>query len=69
MTEMKGAAGKVTTELRETGTLPAVCQICQRVGFPVTSVTLAEDIAHREPQGASLSRGLVGASEMEHPHG
>lgn len=45
------------------------CQMCQRVGFPVTSVTQAEDIAHREPQIASLSRGLAGTREMEHPHG
>ena len=49
MTE-KGAAGKVTAELRETGTLPAVCQMCQRKGLPVTTVTQAEDTEHREPQ-------------------
>lgn len=59
----------MTAELRESGTLPAVCQMCQRVGFPVTSVTQSEDIAHREPQIASLSRELAGTKEMEHPHG
>lgn len=59
----------MTAELRESGDLLAACQMCERVGLSVTSGTQAEDIAHREPQRASLPRGLVGVRKMEHPHG
>ena len=69
MTEKKRSSRQSDSRAQGVWHTPAVCQVCQRVGLPVTSVTQAEDTAHREPQRASLSRGLLGAREMEHPHG